>query len=82
MASSGVGNIDVSWQRIIRSADPDWPVGARRQPAYTFEAFGRVRRFWTDPLTEGAYSDTRKFLLDEYGNIMVDQDGNAILVVL
>ena len=33
---------------------------ACRQPAYTFEAFGARRRFWTDPLT-AFHSDTRKF---------------------
>jgi hypothetical protein len=73
-----VRNIAAPWLYIVRQADPDFDREKRRELAYEFEA-GNGRRFYINPMFAGAYDDDRNFIVDEFGRILLTENGAAII---
>ena len=78
--SNTVRNIDIPWATLVRQADPAIEQARRKELFYTFTAFGPGRNFYNNPLTAGAYGDTRQFLTDEFGRIISDEAGAGIVI--
>lgn len=75
-----VRTIEIPMLAVIRQVDPEFDAARRRELAYQFDGFGWPRRFFCNPMTSGAYGDTRNFLLDENRNPILDEFGEPILI--
>lgn len=77
---SKVRNIEIPWTTLVRQNDPLFDQARRKELAYEFESFGGRRAFVQNPLASGAYADKRVFLTDEYGRLVTDENGGAIVI--
>jgi len=80
MAGGVVTTIEMPWLALVRQADPGYDRARRHELDYEASSFGPTRRFHINPLTSGAYADTRQFLTDDSGNLITDELGFAILI--
>ena len=75
-----IRNVETLWNTLVRQADPDFDRARRKELSYDFQGGLNGRRFYENPINSGAYGDTRVFLTDNDGHLVLDENGAGIVI--